>query len=73
MERKIFQVPNIGCNGCVNTIKSEVSQINGVQTVNGVVDTKTVTVEWEAPATWQQIEATLKEIDYAPAALVNPL
>ncbi|MBL8120989.1 MAG: heavy-metal-associated domain-containing protein, partial [Anaerolineae bacterium] len=30
MERKTFQVPNIGCNGCVNTIKSEVSQINGV-------------------------------------------
>ncbi|MBN8620308.1 MAG: heavy-metal-associated domain-containing protein [Anaerolineae bacterium] len=72
MERKTFQVPNIGCNGCVNTIKSEVSQINGVQTVNGVVDTKTVTVEWETPATWQQIEATLKEIDYAPATLVNP-
>ena len=67
MERKTFQVPSIGCDGCVRTIKNEVSQISGVKTVNGAVDTKTVTVEWDTPATWQQIESTLKEIDYAPA------
>ncbi|MEZ4670637.1 MAG: heavy metal-associated domain-containing protein [Anaerolineae bacterium] len=67
MEHKVFQVPNIGCDGCVRTIKNEVGQIAGVKTVNGVVDTKTVTVDWDAPATWEQIESTLKEIDYAPA------
>ena len=66
MERKTFQVPNIGCDGCVRTIQNEVSQIAGVKTVNGVVDTKTVTVEWDTPATWQQIAKTLTEIDYAP-------
>ncbi|MBL8156689.1 MAG: heavy-metal-associated domain-containing protein [Anaerolineae bacterium] len=67
MERKSFQVPNIGCDGCVRTIKTEVSQISGVKMVEGVVTSKTVTVEWDQPATWQQIEQTLKEIDYAPA------
>lgn len=67
MEKKTFQVPNIGCNGCVNTIKSEVSEIAGVQKVEGDVDSKTVTVEWTNPATWQSIEEKLKEIDYAPA------
>jgi copper chaperone CopZ len=67
MERKTFQVPNIGCDGCVRTIKNEVSSIPGVKQVDGAVDTKTVTVEWDKPATWQQIEETLKEIDYAPA------
>lgn len=67
MERKTFQVPNIGCDGCVRTIKNEVSQISGVTVVDGKVDSKMVTVEWDAPATWQQIESTLKEIDYAPA------
>ncbi len=66
MDRKTFQVPNIGCDGCVRTIKTEVAQIQGVKVVDGVVATKTVTVEWDAPATWQQIESTLKEIDYAP-------
>ncbi|MBZ0286277.1 MAG: heavy-metal-associated domain-containing protein [Anaerolineae bacterium] len=67
MERKTFQVPNIGCDGCVRTIKNEVSQIAGVKAVDGAVDTKTVTVEWDNPATWQKIADTLKEIDYAPA------
>lgn len=67
MERKTFHVPNIGCNGCVNSIKNELSAIPGVQRVEGEVASKTVTVEWNAPATWQQIEDTLREIDYAPA------
>ena len=67
MERKTFTVPNIGCDGCVRTIKNELSQITGVQKVDGVVDTQTVTVEWQDPADWQQIVETLTEIDYAPA------
>jgi len=67
MESKTFQVPNIGCDGCVRTIKNEVSQISGVKTVDAAVATKMVTVEWDTPATWGQIENTLKEIDYAPA------
>ena len=71
MEHKTFQVPNIGCDGCVRTIKTEVSQINGVKQVDGVVDTKIVTVEWDAPATWQQIESILKEIEYPPATLIT--
>ena len=69
MERKTFQVPNIGCDGCVRTIKSEVSQINGVKIVDGVVETKMVTVEWDTPATWEKITDTLTEIDYAPATV----
>ena len=67
MESKTFQVPNIGCDGCVKTIKNEVSQIAGVQVVDAAVDTKTVTVKWDKPATWDKIADTLKEIDYAPA------
>lgn len=67
MEQKTFTVPNIGCNGCVNTIKNEVSALAGVQRVDGAADTKTVTVAWSAPATWEQIQAKLEEIEYAPA------
>lgn len=67
MESKTFQVPNIGCDGCVRSIKNELSALAGVQKVDGVVDTKTVTVEWSAPASWQEIVSTLTEIDYAPA------
>jgi copper chaperone CopZ len=67
MERKTFQVPNIGCDGCVRTIKNELSELPGVKQVEAAVETKTVTVEWDTPATWEKISDTLKEIDYAPA------
>lgn len=66
MESKTFRVPNIGCDGCVRTIKNELSEISGVKRVDGAVDTQMVTVEWESPATWQEIVNTLKEIEYAP-------
>lgn len=66
MDRKTFRVPNIGCDGCVRTIKNELSELPGVKSVEAATNTKTVTVEWEQPATWQQIENTLKEINYAP-------
>lgn len=66
METKTFRVPNIGCDGCVRTIKNELSEISGVKRVDGAVDTQMVTVEWESPATWQEIMNTLKEIEYAP-------
>lgn len=67
MEKKTFQVPNIGCEGCVKAIKGELTEIDGVQSVEGVVDTRTVTVTFDSPATWEQIASTLREIDYAPA------
>jgi len=67
METKTFQVPAIGCDGCVRTISSEVSEIQGVKQVQGNVDTKIVTVQWESPATWNTIEAKLIEIEYPPA------
>jgi copper chaperone CopZ len=67
MDSKTFQVPNIGCDGCVKTIKSEVCEIPGVSSVEGDVNTKIVTVKWDNPANWQQIKVKLEEIDYAPA------
>jgi copper chaperone CopZ len=67
MEQKTFTVPNIGCDGCVRTIKNEISALVGVQSVEGETDTKRVTVTWQAPADWASIQAKLEEIEYAPA------
>lgn len=67
MEKKTFQVPNIGCNGCVNSIKGELNELDGVKSVEGVVDTKMVTVEYDAPASWDQIVEKLTAIEYPPA------
>jgi len=66
MQSKTFEVPNVGCNGCVNTIKSEVSELTGVASVSGDVDSKMITIEWDTPASWDTIKSKLVEIDYAP-------
>lgn len=66
MQTKTFKVPNISCGHCVHTIQNEVSELTGVKKVEASQDTKMVTVEWEAPQTWDNIKALLTEINYAP-------
>jgi len=67
MTTKTFTVPNISCNHCVHTVKTELGDLSGVQSVAADAETKEVTVAWDAPADWAKIEALLKEINYAPA------
>ena len=67
MESKTFNIPNINCGHCVMTIKRELSELDGVTSVDGDVDGKTVTVAWNAPASEDGIKALLAEINY-PAA-----
>ena len=66
MESKTVVVPNISCGHCVHTIESEVGELPGVNVVKADEKTKKVTIEWSSPATWQKIEAMLKEINYPP-------
>lgn len=63
---KTFKVPNIGCDGCVRAIETELSELPGVQTVQGNVGSQTVHIEWNAPTDWDRIKATLVEIEYPP-------
>jgi len=67
MDAKTFQVQNIHCNHCVMTIKRELGELEGVASVTGDAETKTVTVQWESPATWDNIKSLLTEINYSPA------
>ncbi len=39
METKTVKVPNVGCDGCVNTIESEVGALPGVISVDGNSET----------------------------------
>jgi copper chaperone len=68
MSSKTFEVPNISCGHCVMTIQNEVSELAGVESVSADQATKVVTVEWNTPATWEQIQSLLVEINYPPAA-----
>ena len=67
MQSKTFTVPNISCGHCVHTVEMEVGDLAGVKSVKADQDSKQVVVEWGDPATWDQIEALLVEINYAPA------
>lgn len=67
MSEKRFQVPNISCQHCVMTIKRELSELEGVVSVDANADTKTVAVQWDAPASWDTIKELLTAINYAPA------
>jgi copper chaperone CopZ len=64
MESETFSIPNISCGHCVNSIKNELSELEGVKTVEGNPEDKQVAVEWESPATLDKIKDTLKEINY---------
>lgn len=68
MNTKTVTVPNISCSHCTHTIELEVGELAGVSSVKAEEAGKQVTVTWGDPATWEQIEALLAEIDYPVAA-----
>jgi copper chaperone CopZ len=67
MQTKTFKVSNISCGHCVHTIQNEVSELAGVTKVEASQETKTVTVEWGEPTSWDNIKALLAEINYPVA------
>ena len=67
MTAKAFEVPNIGCDGCVRAIQNELGEVPGVTKVEGEAETRMIRVEFDEPASWDIIVTTLKEINYPPA------
>lgn len=67
MASKTFRVPNISCDHCVRTIERELGELPGVRAVKADAASKTVTIEWQEPATgWEAIRSLLVEINYPP-------
>ena len=71
MNMKTFAVPNISCGHCVHTIKMELGELEGVDSVVADQNSKRVTVTWHDPASWDQIESLLEEINYPPADTIQ--
>lgn len=71
MTSKTFKVPNISCGHCTHSIEMEVGDLPGVTNVKAEQDSQMVTVQWEAPATWDKIQALLQEINYPPEGLIQ--
>ena len=64
MESRTLHIPNISCGHCVNNIKNELEDLDGVFKVAGDPEKKEINVEWETPATLETIKETLAEINY---------
>ncbi len=60
-------IPNIGCQGCVRTIQSELCDLAGVLKVEGDPKTRQVTITWDEQTSWEAIRERLIEINYPPA------
>ncbi len=63
-----YSIPNISCGHCVHTIKMEIGELAGVQSVDANQESRKATITFEAPATEEQIRAVLTEINYPVAA-----
>ncbi len=67
MAQTTFTISNISCGHCTNSIKTELTEMEGVVSVDAQPGAKAVTVKWEAPASEEMIRGVLQEINY-PAA-----
>ena len=64
MKKETFSIPNISCGHCVMSIKNELTELEGIVSVEGNAENKSITVEWDSPATLETIMNTLKEMNY---------
>ena len=64
MEKHTFSIPSISCGHCTMAIKNELGEMEGISSVEGSIEDKTVAVEWDTPTTKEKIVETLKEINY---------
>jgi len=64
MQKETFSIPNISCGHCTMAIQNELGELAGVATVEGNIEAKSVTVEWDTPASREAIVDKLKEINY---------
>ena len=65
MATKTIKVPAISCGHCTDTIERELSELDGITSVQANKDSKMVTVQWiEPPVTWNLIADLLHEIGF---------
>jgi len=65
MERANLEAPDISCDHCIQTIRTSVEKLSGVQFISGDPDVKQVVVEYDPGQTaLDGIEAAMEEEGY---------
>jgi copper chaperone len=59
-----YQIPNISCGHCVNTIQNELSNLEGVKKVTASLENKSVMIEFGEPTTPEILKEVLADINY---------
>ena len=67
MNTVTYSIPNISCGHCVHTIQSEVSEMEGVQSVVANQETRQATIVFMVPASENEIKKLLASINYPVA------
>lgn len=61
-----YSIPNISCHHCIHTITTELTDLDGVISVEADLASKRTTISFEPPATEERIKSLLAEISYPP-------
>ena len=64
MTTKVYNAPDIECEGCANAIKTAVGKLEGVQAVHVDVDHKDVSVTFDAPATEESVVGAMSRAGF---------
>ncbi len=64
MNQVKYEIPNISCGHCVVSVQNAVNTLPGVSGAWADQDTKTVEIDFEAPANEEAIKAVLESINY---------
>ena len=73
MKTEKIIIANLKCNGCANTIKKNLSEIEGVESVVVLHDEDAVTVAFSEPATRIDFTKKLHALGYPEATEANGL
>ncbi len=64
MKTITYNVPAMHCGHCVHTVKMELSELEGVHSVDADLASKKVVVNFSDPASDEKIKGVLAEINY---------
>jgi copper chaperone len=67
MSTVTYNIPSIHCMHCTHTIELELGELPGVESVKADLESKRVTVTYDAPADDTKLRALLTEIEYPVA------
>jgi copper chaperone len=65
----VFRAPDISCGGCTNSIRLELEDMDGVRSVVGAPEAKSVEVVYGDPASVDRIKAAMDDIGFPVASV----